>query len=175
MISLQQLHCPPLALKGRKRCRQTGGVTFGTFYDIFIYEVVYLLPFFLLCGSSWVSVFFFFFWKIDTFVSWCLLYPLVFRRRGVRINNGALVEVKGSAQKRHFFINTATYLHMMGSVCVCALSVWSLIQFTLPVRCWRPGKPAGVWWSDICLKPCFSKKEMEKKQCYPGSSCFLSK
>lgn len=80
---LQPRH--PSCLKGKEEVRsQTGGqrwgFTLGTFSDIFIYEVVYLLPFFwqtgaeaaesgCFLGGRWM--------RLCLLRAWCLLYSLL--------------------------------------------------------------------------------------------------
>lgn len=81
-------------------------------------------------------------------------YPLAdrIRRRFTSITERLL---KCSVEKHHF-----STLPRSDGRHVCALTLWSLFQFTLPKWCGPPGKPAGVWWSDICLKAFFTQEEI---------------
>lgn len=64
--------------------------------------------------------------------------------------------LKRSAEKHNF----STLPRSRDGRRLCALTLWSLFQFTLPKWCGPPGKPAGVWWSDICLKAFFTQEEI---------------
>lgn len=100
---LQPRH--PSCLKGKEEVRsQTGGqrwgFTLGTFSDIFIYEVVYLLPFFWQTGAEAAESGCF--WGEDgcACVS-CVLGASFIHysyQTEVHINNGELVDVKCSAE-----------------------------------------------------------------------------
>lgn len=75
------------------------------------------------------------------------------RRRFTSITERSL---KRSAEKHNF----STLPRSRDGRRVCALTLWSLFQFTLSKWCGPPGKPAGVWWSDICLKAFFTQEEI---------------